>query len=143
LLSISLYSDFEFAIPALAAMHSISEVSFRGIHWDSSDLTSLFDRIATDPTFLPHIRSLSLPSCHSAIPYTSLCDMLVTRWYERDDQPTIASFRLIRPTGKADASPNPTISVKLCALVDDGLDIHIVSMHDQVSESYFLRVLRF
>ncbi|KAF7358441.1 F-box domain-containing protein [Mycena venus] len=140
--SISLYSDFEFAIPALAAMSSISDVSLRDIHWTSSDLASLFCRIATDPTFLPQIRSLSLPNCETAIPYTSLCDMLVARWYERGEQPTIDSFRLIRRAGNADASPNSTISNKLCALVDDGLDINIVSMHGS-KYNYYLNYFSF
>ncbi|KAJ7484916.1 hypothetical protein B0H11DRAFT_2413897 [Mycena galericulata] len=132
--SISLDANFKFAIPALEAMGMVSEVS---LPWTESDLGPFFDRIATDPTFLPHIRSLSLPNCETAIPYTSLCDMLVTRWYERGDQPKLDSFRLIRRGGDADTSPNSTLSDKLCALVDDGLDIHIVSMHDKYYLNYF------
>ncbi|KAJ6537688.1 hypothetical protein B0H19DRAFT_1382419 [Mycena capillaripes] len=127
--SISLYSNSTFAIPCLAALGTASEVSLPTLNWASSDLAALFDRIATDPTFLPHIRSLSLLRCETTIPYVEMCDMLVARWYERGSKPKLDSFRLVRGAGDSDQPPDPATSEKLWAMVDEGLNIHIESLH--------------
>ncbi|KAK7063528.1 F-box domain-containing protein [Favolaschia claudopus] len=125
--SISLHSNYEFAISALdGTPGSLGTISIRPMHWTSRELAQFFTRLTSDSTFLPKLRCLEVLQCTMVIPYTELVEMLSFRRCDRGDNETrIESFRLERSAGVADKVPSAAVEDKLRSLMDDGLDIRI------------------
>ncbi|KAK7063468.1 F-box domain-containing protein [Favolaschia claudopus] len=123
--TVTINCHYNSALLALLGMSGIRQLILPRVTWEPTELAQLFTLIATDPTFLPHMRSLHLPHCRTVIPYIELTDMLSTRCHARDSMPRLNSFRLIRSRGAVDLMPDPTIAARLNTLMKEGLDIRI------------------
>jgi hypothetical protein len=134
-LSLSFVFEFEpFPVMTLLqAMPTITE--FHLVRCSRLDLTTFFNNIATDPSFLPNMQSLHIEKSREMVPYPEVCAMLMARWYhEGTDCAQLRSFRLIRGVSyDYDVPVDPVISGKLLALVDEGMKIHIESLHERKS----------
>ncbi|KAK6969439.1 hypothetical protein R3P38DRAFT_3243353 [Favolaschia claudopus] len=121
--------NYEVVVAALAVMDQVAEVILRFVHWKPSDLAQLFARITSDPSFLPNLRALRLPQCETVVPYAEMTEMLASRRFDRENKSRIDLFELACDSGRIDELHN-TVDEKFQALMDDGMEIHIIQTPD-------------